>query len=214
MASLLILGGALALAPTLVAEDTAADNARPPSEDPENQEPAGLEQNRHGQGEEEASEEETLGEEEEKNEEGKEDEEDTAEEESPDNAPDALRDPVLEKLLTGIVLIDRPGFGAETHRKIQIQHLDADADDPLLEDDLFLRRLRPFFFGHIGKSWTWKLEAEISSRIEAGTSDLDQLNLRDVYVASSSSTSGDGLPRDVSGRWPCRRPARARPVST
>ncbi len=108
--------------------------------------------------------------------------EEPAREKSPDNAPDALVDPVLERLLGGIVLVDRPGFSIETHGKIQIQYLDADSDATMLEDGLFLRRLQPYFYGRIGKSWTWKLEGELSSRIESGSFDLDQLNLRDTYV--------------------------------
>lgn len=103
-------------------------------------------------------------------------------EDESDQAPDALVDSRLTRLLEGIVLIDRPGFSAETHGKLQVQYLDAESDDPRLEDDLFLRELRPFIFGRIGKSWTWKLEGEVSTRIEAEDSDLDQLNLQDVYV--------------------------------
>ena len=161
IATILVVGSALTPLLPVLAEDRPAENARAQSDRPEEPTP--------DEGEQESDEEEPSAEE-------------PAEHERADQAPDALHDAILDRLLKGIVLIDRPGFGVETHGKIQIQYLDADADDPSLEDDLFLRRLRPYFFGHIGESWTWKLEGEVSSRIEAGFTELHQLFLRDVYV--------------------------------
>jgi hypothetical protein len=100
----------------------------------------------------------------------------------PDFSPDALRDPIIDKFIKRRVLIDRPGFSLETRGKIQVQFYDADPDDPDNEDDLFLRRVRPFFLGHIGQSWTWKVEAELSADIEVRSIDFDQLDIRDFFL--------------------------------
>ncbi len=120
-----------------------------------------------------------------------EDREDPAEEEeeeeprdeqgSDDPFPDALRDPIIGKFIKRRVLIDRPGFSVEIGGRIQVQYYDADPNDLDNEDDLFLRRVRPYFLGHIGQSWTWKAEVEIGADIEAGSIKLDQLDVRDLY---------------------------------
>lgn len=109
------------------------------------------------------------------------------EDEREDPAPDALRDPVLSKLLKPRVLIDRPLFSMETSGKLQVQFFDADSDDPDNEDDLFIRRLRPSFLGHIGKRWKWKFEVELGADIEAGGIDLEQLDIRDMFVRYAGS---------------------------
>jgi hypothetical protein len=104
------------------------------------------------------------------------------EEELPDLAPDALRDPIIGKFIKRRILIDKPGFSMETGGRIQVQYFDADADDPDNEDDIFLRRVRPFFLGHIGKNWTWKFEGELSADIQARDIDLNELDIRDMFL--------------------------------
>ena len=71
-----------------------------------------------------------------------EEDEPTDEQGSHDPSPDALRDPILTKIIKRRVLIDRPAFSVETGGRIQVQYYEADSDDPDNEDDLFLRRLR------------------------------------------------------------------------
>lgn len=110
------------------------------------------------------------------------DEGEEAGEEKPDESPDAHRDPVLGKFIKRRVLIDRPGFSLETRGKIQVQYYDSDSDDPSNEDDLFLRRFRPFFLGRIARSWSWKWEIELSTDIESGGIDFEQLDIRDAYL--------------------------------
>jgi len=48
------------------------------------------------------------------------DEQESGENERPDQTPDAASDPILDRVLKGIVLIDRPRFSAETHGKLQV----------------------------------------------------------------------------------------------
>jgi hypothetical protein len=108
-------------------------------------------------------------------------EEEASEEEEPDESPDALHDPLIHKFIKRRQLIDRPGFSLETGGKIQVQYYDAASDDPDNEDDLFLRRFRPLFLGHLGASWTWKFEVEIGADITSGGIDTDQLDIRDIY---------------------------------
>jgi len=109
-------------------------------------------------------------------------EEESDEDEPGDAAPDSHRDPIISKFVKRRVLIDRPRFSAETGGKIQVQYFDADSDDPDNEDDVFLRRLRPFFLGHLATNWKWKLEIELSADIEARNIRLDQLDIRDAYL--------------------------------
>jgi hypothetical protein len=99
-----------------------------------------------------------------------------------DESPDALRDPVVGKLLKRRVLIDRPRFSLETGGKLQVQYYEADPNDLENEDELFLRRFRPVFWGHIASNWTWKLEVELSADIAEGEIDFEQLDIRDLYL--------------------------------
>jgi len=177
MASILVLGGALTLPPSITAGDRPPQESREPSGHPDEQPPAEDEQQPDEDGQKPADDEQQP------------DEEEQApdEDEPADVAPDALRDAVLARLLEPLIHIERPGYSIETHGRLQFQYLDAEAEDPVLEDDFFLRRFRPFFFGRIGKRWRWKFEIELSAEIEAQKIDLGQLDLRDVYVRYESS---------------------------
>jgi hypothetical protein len=99
-----------------------------------------------------------------------------------DLAPDALRDPIIGRFVKRRVLIEKPGFSVETGGRIQVQYYDADAADPDNEDEIFLRRVRPYFLGHIGKNWTWKLEGELSADIQARDIDFNELDFRDIFL--------------------------------
>ncbi len=102
--------------------------------------------------------------------------------EEADESSEALRDPIIAKLFKRRVLISRPGFSIETHGKLQIQYYDADSDDPDSKDEFFIRRYRPILLGRIARSWTWKVEVEYSADVEAGSIDLKELDIRDVYL--------------------------------
>lgn len=110
------------------------------------------------------------------------DDEGAGQEEEADESPDALRDPLIAMFIKRRLLIDRPGFSLETRGKVQVQYYDADSEDPDNEDDVFLRRIRPVFLGHIAENWTWKAEVEISADIESGSIELDQLDIRDFFL--------------------------------
>ena len=105
--------------------------------------------------------------------------------------PDAWFDPILYKLLKRLVLIDRPRFSMETSGKLQVQYLDPDSGDADLEDEIFIRRLRPSLLGHFAENWKWKLEVELGADVEAGRIDFDQLDVRDMYARYEGLGSSD-----------------------
>jgi len=170
IASILVLAGALTLLPPITADDRPVQESREPSGHADEQPPAEDEQ------EPVEDEQESV-----------EDEQESAEDEPVDVAPDAHYDPVLKRLLEPLIRIERPGYSIESHGKLQVQYLGADAEDPVLEEDVFVRLFRPFVFGTIGESWRWKFEVELNSEIDARKIDLDQLDLRDVYVRYEAS---------------------------
>ena len=99
-----------------------------------------------------------------------------------DVAPDALHDPVISRVIRRRAVIDRPRFTLETGGKIQVQYYDSDSADGLNEDELFLRRFRPRLRGRLFQQWVWRLEVELSADIQSGDVDLNELDIRDVYV--------------------------------
>ena len=97
--------------------------------------------------------------------EGKEADQDEPPPEHTDEAPDAVIDPLIARIIKRHVLIDKPDFRLETGGKVQVQYYVADSEDPDNEDDLFLRRLRPYLIGHFKDNWIWKAEVEIGADI-------------------------------------------------
>jgi len=104
------------------------------------------------------------------------------EEDDADVAPDAMRDPLIAKVIHRRVLIDKPHFSMETGGKVQLQYYDTDSADPDNEDKLFLRRIRPFLMGHFATHWKWKAELERSAQITAFDFGSSSLDFRDLFV--------------------------------
>ena len=104
------------------------------------------------------------------------------EEDEDEVSSDALRDPFFAKVIRRIRIVDKPRFSLEIGGKLHLQYYDADSDDSDNEDALYVRRFRPFVYGHFLENWLWKFDLELSS--EEGTLELstNDLNIRDAYV--------------------------------
>lgn len=95
---------------------------------------------------------------------------------------DGLRDPLIAHVIRRVRLVHTPRFSLEIGGKLQVQYYDADPDDEDNEDDLSLRRFRPFLLGHFLDHWTWKLEIEQSASNGTLELSVSELNIRDAFV--------------------------------